>query len=85
MDARGANDRIAKKAEHLQFVSRVPMLCECDAVDCRTIVLISLADYYGIRSDPADLLIAHDHYSRGTELRKESSEYQVRHIDTGRC
>jgi len=49
MDARKANDRIAVKAEQLRFVSRVPMLCECSAPDCRTIVMIALEDYYEIR------------------------------------
>jgi hypothetical protein len=48
MDARKANDRIALKAEQLRFVSRVPILCECSAPDCRTIVMIALADYYEI-------------------------------------
>ena len=42
MDVRRANDRIAEKAEQLRFVSRVPMLCECSAPDCRTVVLVGL-------------------------------------------
>jgi hypothetical protein len=49
MDARKANDRIAVKAEQLRFVSRVPMLCECSAPDCRTIVMVALTDFHEIR------------------------------------
>jgi hypothetical protein len=49
MDARGANDRIASKAEQLRFVSRVPMLCECTEPSCRAIVMIGLSEYHAIR------------------------------------
>jgi hypothetical protein len=56
MDACKANDRIAMKAEQLQFVSRVPMLCECSAPDCRTIVMIALADFYEIRLEGGSVI-----------------------------
>lgn len=49
MDARKANDRIADKAERLRFVSRVPMLCECSAPGCRTVVMIGLEEFREIR------------------------------------
>jgi hypothetical protein len=42
---RTANEGIAAKAAALHFVSRVPMLCECDEPDCRELVLLTLADY----------------------------------------
>ena len=78
MDARAANDRIAEKARRLHFVSGVPMLCECTARDCRTIVMIALADYRAIRCDPAALLAAPGHKVDGTELERASSTYTVR-------
>jgi hypothetical protein len=56
MDARKANDRIAVKAEQLRFVSRVPMLCECTAPDCRTIVMVALEDYYEIRLEGGSVI-----------------------------
>ena len=55
MDARKANDRIALKAEQLRFVSRVPMLCECSAPGCRTIVMVGLDDCRAIRESDAFL------------------------------
>jgi hypothetical protein len=61
MDARKANDRIAQKAEQLHFVSRVPMLCECSAPDCRTIVMVALEDYYEIRLKDDGFVIAPGH------------------------
>jgi hypothetical protein len=65
MDARAANDRIADKAEQLQFVSRVPMLCECSRPACRTTVMISLGDYRQIRKDSDNFLTAPGHHIDG--------------------
>ena len=65
MDARKANDRIARKAEQLRFVSRVPMLCECSDPACRTIVMISLEDYYEIRLTEDSFLTAQGHTAEG--------------------
>lgn len=78
MDARAANDRIAAKAEQLRFVSRVPMLCECNRPGCRKLLMVSLADYHRIRSDPANFLTAPGHEIEGTKLYEETSAYHVR-------
>jgi hypothetical protein len=43
--AREANERIAGRAEQLQFVSRVPLLCECSDPACDALVLIGLEEY----------------------------------------
>lgn len=77
-DARVANDRIAEKAKRLQFVSRVPMLCECSAPGCRTIVMVALPDYGEIRRDPSAFLLAPGHDSDATELERATSSYTVR-------
>jgi hypothetical protein len=61
LDARAANDRIAEKAEQLRFVSRVPMLCECSAPDCRELVMIALDDYRALRRAPGNSLTAPGH------------------------
>lgn len=61
MDAREANDRIAEKARRLQFLSRVPMVCECSDPDCRTIVMIGLPEYRELRRDPDLILSAPGH------------------------
>jgi hypothetical protein len=77
MDARAANDRIADKAEQLRFVSRVPMLCECSSPACRSIVMISLADYRNIRQDPAQLLVAPGHAAHTGPIRT-TANYEIR-------
>ena len=86
MDVRAGNDRIAEQAERLQFVSRVPMLCECGARDCRTIVLIDLDDYHEIRRDPDSFLTAPGHDVEGSEVQTERPDYAVRraHRDSGK-
>jgi hypothetical protein len=76
MDSRTANDRIAQKAEQLHFVSRVPMLCECSAPDCRSIVMIALADYYEIRLTEDSFITAPGHQADGA-LESRTGDYDV--------
>lgn len=78
MDARAGNDRVAEKAVELKFHSRVPMLCECSAPGCRTLVLVSLDEYRRLRLDPDNSLTAPGHEIDGAELRESSSGYEVR-------
>ena len=78
MDARKANDRIARKAEQLQFVSRVPMFCECSASGCRTIVMVSLGDYYEIRLTEDTFITAPGHGADEAELESQGPDYEVR-------
>ncbi len=78
MDARAANDRIADKAEALRFLSRVPMLCECSAPDCRKVLMVGLEDYRTLRRDPDNILTAPGHDAEHTELREEAAGYEIR-------
>ena len=80
MDARKANDRIAEKAEQLRFVSRVPMICECSDPACRTIVMITLGDYYAVRQSADALLTAPGHRAGGAALETRTPDYDVRRV-----
>ena len=84
MDARKANDRIAAKAEQLRFVSRVPMLCECSADGCRTIVMIGLDDYREIRRTEDSFITAPGHDSDGAALASQTEDYDVRRASRSR-
>lgn len=42
---RRSNEQIAAAAKRLQFVSRVPMRCECGDPGCNELILITLEDY----------------------------------------
>jgi hypothetical protein len=55
-----SNDKIATVAERLQFVSRVPMLCECDDESCTEVVMIMLEDFRRVRRE-SPFLIAPGH------------------------
>ena len=77
LDTRAANNRIAEKAEKLNFVSRVPMLCECGAPECRTIVMVSFEEYRGIRETPDAFLTAPGHQLDGARLHEQTEEYAV--------
>jgi len=45
------NEGIAAKAVALHFVSRIPMLCECDDPACRELILLTLGDYREARKE----------------------------------
>jgi hypothetical protein len=77
MDAREGNDRLAERAEHLQFVSRVPMMCECSDPGCRTLVMISLSAYREVRRDPGNFMTAPGHGVEGAELQREEADYTI--------
>lgn len=64
-EVRSANDRIAKRAARLHFVSRVPMLCECSDPGCQSFVLISLGRYAELRKE--GFLTAPGHTLEGAE------------------
>jgi hypothetical protein len=82
MEARRANDRIAAKAEQLRFVSRVPMLCECSARDCRAIVLLALDDYRKIRGRGGTFFTAPGHGADGAELEQRLPDYDIRRVSS---
>lgn len=83
LEARAANDRIAEKAKRLQFLSRVPMLCECSAADCRTIVMVALDDYQEIRRDPDNFLVARGHELEASRAENEEADYEIRRVRHG--
>ena len=77
MDARKANDRIAAKAEQLRFVSRVPMLCECSAPACRSIVMVALSDYNEVRLTEDSFITAPGHTPENATLESQAGDYEV--------
>ena len=80
LDARAANDRVAEKARRLQFVYRVPMLCECSSNDCHAIVMVALDEYDEIRRDPDAFIVAPGHDLEGSRppSQTEAADYVVR-------
>lgn len=58
---RQADERIAELARRYKFVSRMPMLCECEDGDCQAIVPIGLESYDELRRRPDAVLTAPGH------------------------
>jgi hypothetical protein len=83
VDARKANDRIAEKAARLNFVSRVPILCECSAPSCRKIVMVSLDEYRRIRDDPDAFITAPGHGHDEAESQEKADGYTIHRRRTG--
>src|SRR5690242_13944393 len=76
-DARAANNRIAEKARRLQFLSRVPMMCECSTRGCQTLLLVGLHEYDQIRRGQQDFLTAPGHELDDAELHLTKAGYEI--------
>jgi hypothetical protein len=72
---RAGNERIAERAKRLQFVSRVPMLCECDDPACSQIVLIALDAYQQVRRDRRRYLTAPNHTLGAATVETKTDAY----------
>jgi hypothetical protein len=57
---RASNEHIARRAKALHFISRVPLLCECDDEGCRELVLVSLDEFRRLRRT-GDAVVTPDH------------------------
>ena len=60
------------------------MLCECESLACRTLVLIGLDEYDELRRDRPRFLTALGHESGDAELETETSDYAIRRTDATR-
>jgi len=54
---RRSNEHVAAAARRLQFVSRVPMRCECSNPRCNELILITLEDYGKARRESLFLAV----------------------------
>lgn len=70
-----ANERLARTAAALHFVSRVPMFCECSDPRCRALALITVDRYREVRADPTLCLTAAEHTPDGTQLVAQESGF----------
>jgi hypothetical protein len=59
--SRDANRRIAESAQRLQFVSRMPLFCECDDPGCNALVLMTRAEFDPVEADGDVRLTAPGH------------------------
>jgi hypothetical protein len=77
--ARASNERIARSALRLHFLSRVPFLCECNDRGCTELVLLALDDYDQTRPR-AITAPGHD----AVEARQDPARGDQRHEDAAR-
>jgi hypothetical protein len=73
--ARDANRRIAHSAERLQFVSRMPLFCECDDPRCLALVLMARDEFARIEADWHVRLTAPGHRVDGAAGMDEAPGY----------
>jgi hypothetical protein len=69
---REAKEKIRAKADEYDApVERIPFLCECPTPNCTAILRLTLAEYAGIRANPAHFFIIPAH---------EQAESAVGHV-----
>jgi len=78
--ARDANRRIAHSAQRLQFVSRMPLFCECDDPRCLALVLITRDEFAPIDTDYHARLTAPGHTVHGATPSDKRPGYWLQHL-----
>lgn len=74
---REANERIEAARAALQPpLERVPFICECDDVDCRTLVRLTPVEYESVRSEGTHFFTVPGHSTQG-EIVEEHETYVV--------
>jgi len=58
---RAANERIQGFVRNLDAPAQIPFICECAAEGCTQIVMLTLDEYEGVRTDPAHFLCVPGH------------------------
>jgi hypothetical protein len=74
---RAANEHIRAARDDLQPpIDRVPFICECDDVACRSLILLTRAEYEFARRESTTFLVLRGHSSQG-EVVSEHESYAV--------
>jgi hypothetical protein len=72
---REANEQIDEKVHELGSLDRsAPYLCECEEELCTTIVLLTAAEYEGVRSRSRRFVVRHDGF---TVIEKTGEEGRI--------
>ena len=75
---RDANERIRDaRVELLSTTGPTPFLCECSAPECRTIVMLELADYEFARSNARHFIVADGHPDGGGDPVRDGDGYTI--------
>jgi hypothetical protein len=66
---RSANEDIRSTRERLDFAraDQTPFVCECGDMACTSVMLLSLAEYESVRSDPNTFAVIPGHNDPATE------------------
>jgi hypothetical protein len=72
---RVANERVAREAERQKFLSRLPMLCECDDAGCEEVFLIAPPEFRAACGPDGGWLTVPHHRLDRSELASKRPEY----------
>jgi hypothetical protein len=78
---RDANRQIAQTAKRLRFVSRVPLICECDRPGCVALMMIPPETFASLEADLRVRLTAPGHTVEAATHGEKASGYWLHRLD----
>jgi hypothetical protein len=74
---REANEKISAKGEDLNFVGKIPFLCECEEPNCTEVVRLEYAEYERARTNPRYFLLSPGHETRGAQPVETTERFTI--------
>ena len=74
---RDANEKISAKGDDLDFVGRIPFLCECEEPSCTNVLLLEHDEYERARSNPRQFVLSPGHETRGAQPVEANDRFTI--------
>jgi hypothetical protein len=74
---REANEKISAKGEDLDFVGKIPFLCECEEPACTDVLRLESGEYERARANPRYFLLSPGHETRGAQPIESNERFTI--------
>jgi hypothetical protein len=74
---REANEKISAKGEDLDFVGKIPFLCECEEPRCTEVLRLEPEEYEHARSNPRYFVLSPGHETRGAQPIESNDRFAI--------
>jgi hypothetical protein len=74
---REANEKISAKGDALDFVGKIPFLCECEEPKCTEVLSLEADEYERARSNPRYFVLSPGHETRGAQPVESNERFTI--------
>jgi hypothetical protein len=74
---REANEKISAKGEDLDFVGKIPFLCECEEPRCTEVLRLEPDEYERARSNPRYFVLSPGHETRDAQPVESNDRFTI--------